>query len=102
MSLRINGTPHRHFELTPETLTIHSLPGDGAEPFTLEVISICVPAKNTSLMGLYVSNGNFFTQCEAEGFRKITYFLDRPDVMARYRVTLRAIKADFPVLARER
>jgi aminopeptidase N len=98
MSLRINGTPHRHFELTPETLTIHSLPGNGAEPFTLEVISICVPAKNTSLMGLYVSNGNFFTQCEAEGFRKITYFLDRPDVMACYRVTLRAIKADFPVL----
>ena len=98
MSLRINGTPHRHFELTPETLTIHSLPGNGAEPFTLEVISICVPEKNTSLMGLYVSNGNFFTQCEAEGFRKITYFLDRPDVMARYRVTLRAIKADFPVL----
>ncbi|WP_108468703.1 aminopeptidase N [Polynucleobacter difficilis] len=98
MSLRINGTPHRHFELTPETLTIHSLPEDGAEPFTLEVISICVPEKNTSLMGLYVSNGNFFTQCEAEGFRKITYFLDRPDVMARYRVTLRAIKADFPVL----
>ena len=98
MSLRINGTPHRHFELTPETLTIHSLPGNGVEPFTLEVISICVPAKNTSLMGLYVSNGNFFTQCEAEGFRKITYFLDRPDVMACYRVTLRAIKADFPVL----
>jgi aminopeptidase N len=98
MSLRINGTPHRHFELSPETLTIHSLPGDGAEPFTLEVISICVPEKNTSLMGLYVSNGNFFTQCEAEGFRKITYFLDRPDVMARYRVTLRAIKADYPVL----
>ena len=98
MSLRINGTPHRHFELTPETLTIHSLPGNGAEPFTLEIICVCVPEKNTSLMGLYVSNGNFFTQCEAEGFRKITYFLDRPDVMARYRVTLRAIKADFPVL----
>lgn len=98
MSLRINGTPHRHFELSPETLTIHSLPGNGAEPFTLEIICVCVPEKNTSLMGLYVSNGNFFTQCEAEGFRKITYFLDRPDVMARYRVTLRAIKADFPVL----
>ena len=98
MSLRINGTPHRHFELTPETLTIHSLPAQGAEPFTLEIICVCVPEKNTSLMGLYVSNGNFFTQCEAEGFRKITYFLDRPDVMARYRVTLRAIKADFPVL----
>jgi len=98
MSLRINGTPHRHFELSPETITIHSLPGSGAEPFTLEIICVCVPNKNTSLMGLYVSNGNFFTQCEAEGFRKITYFLDRPDVMARYRVTLRAIKADFPVL----
>jgi len=98
MSLRINGTPHRHFELSPETLTIHSLPGNGTEPFTLEIICVCVPEKNTSLMGLYVSNGNFFTQCEAEGFRKITYFLDRPDVMACYRVTLRAIKADFPVL----
>jgi aminopeptidase N len=49
-------------------------------------------------MGLYVSNGNFFTQCEAEGFRKITYFLDRPDVMATYQVTLRALKAQFPVL----
>jgi aminopeptidase N len=49
-------------------------------------------------MGLYVSNGNFFTQCEAEGFRKITYFLDRPDVMARYRVTLRAREAECPVL----
>jgi aminopeptidase N len=49
-------------------------------------------------MGLYVSNGNFFTQCESEGFRKITYFLDRPDVMARYRVTLRAREAQYPVL----
>ncbi len=44
-------------------------------------------------MGLYVSNGNFFTQCEAEGFRRITFFPDRPDVMARYRVTLRADRA---------
>ena len=98
VSLRINGQAHRHFELTPETLTIHSLPRDGAEKFTLEIISICVPEKNTSLMGLYVSNGNFFTQCEAEGFRKITYFLDRPDVMARYRVTLQAPEAQYPVL----
>ncbi|QWD64792.1 aminopeptidase N [Polynucleobacter sp. MWH-UH2A] len=98
VSLRINGDAHRHFELTPETLTIHSLPHDGKEKFTLEIISICVPEKNTSLMGLYVSNGNFFTQCEAEGFRKITYFLDRPDVMARYRVTLQAPEAQYPVL----
>jgi aminopeptidase N len=98
VSLRINGEAHRHFELTPETLAIHSLPHDGKEKFTVEIISICVPEKNTSLMGLYVSNGNFFTQCEAEGFRKITYFLDRPDVMARYKVTLQAPEAQYPVL----
>ncbi|MEO5660914.1 MAG: aminopeptidase N, partial [Polaromonas sp.] len=52
----------------------------------------------TKLMGLYVSNDSFFTQCEAEGFRRITYFLDRPDVMASYSVTLRADKANYPVL----
>ena len=98
ISLRINGQAHRQLEITPELLTIHALPNDGKDAFILEIITACVPAKNTSLMGLYVSNGNFFTQCEAEGFRKITYFLDRPDVMARYRVTLRAIEADFPVL----
>jgi aminopeptidase N len=98
VSLRINGEAHRHFELTPETLTIHSLPHQGKEKCIVEIISICVPEKNTSLMGLYVSNGNFFTQCEAEGFRKIAYFLDRPDVMARYRVTLRAREAECPVL----
>ena len=98
VSLRINGEAHRHFELTPEFLTIHTLPNAGQEPFTLEIICICVPEKNTTLMGLYVSNGNFFTQCEAEGFRKITYFLDRPDVMARYRVTLQARETECPVL----
>jgi aminopeptidase N len=98
VSLRINGEAHRHFELSPEALIIRSLPKEGKEKFIVEIISVCVPEKNTSLMGLYVSNGNFFTQCEAEGFRKITYFLDRPDVMARYRVTLRAIEARYPVL----
>ena len=98
VSLRINGEAHRHFELTPETLSIHSLPNDGKDPFVVEIICICVPEKNTSLMGLYVSNGNFFTQCEAEGFRKITYFLDRPDVMAKFHVTLRARETECPVL----
>ena len=98
VSLRINGEAHRHFELTPETLTIHALPNEGKDKFIVEIICICFPEKNTTLMGLYVSNGNFFTQCEAEGFRKITYFLDRPDVMARYRVTLRAREAECPVL----
>jgi len=98
VSLRVNGQAHREFELTPETLTVHFVPNGGQLPFIVEIICICVPEKNTSLMGLYVSNGNFFTQCEAEGFRKITYFLDRPDVMARYRVTLRAREQAYPVL----
>ncbi|CAL60776.1 aminopeptidase N (Alpha-aminoacylpeptide hydrolase) [Herminiimonas arsenicoxydans] len=68
------------------------------DQITLEIETLIRPDKNTSLMGLYVSNGNFFTQCEAEGFRKITYFPDRPDVMAQYTVMLRADKKAYPVL----
>ncbi|HZW72893.1 MAG TPA: aminopeptidase N, partial [Caldimonas sp.] len=64
----------------------------------LEIRNTCVPEKNTQLSGLYTSGGGFFTQCEAEGFRRITYFLDRPDVMAEYAVLLRANKAAYPVL----
>ena len=94
MSVRVNGEIIREYELTPHSLTLHNLP----DSFELSITSANAPDKNTSLMGLYVSNGNFFTQCEAEGFRKITYFLDRPDVMATYQVTLRALKNDFPVL----
>jgi aminopeptidase N len=56
------------------------------------------PDKNTELMGLFLSHGSLFTQCEAEGFRRITFFLDRPDVMATYTVTLRADRERFPVL----
>ena len=70
-------------------------PGDS---FTLEIRNTCAPAKNTELSGLYTSGGGFFTQCEAEGFRRISYFLDRPDVMAVYTVLLRADKAKYPVL----
>ena len=81
-----------------DTLTIDAVPAEVDASFTLELTTFCNPAANSSLMGLYVSNGNFFTQCEAEGFRKITYFLDRPDVMTVYTVTLRASKADYPVL----
>jgi aminopeptidase N len=71
---------------------------DAPETVTLEIESICVPESNTTLSGLYVSNGNFYTQCEAEGFRRITFFPDRPDVMAKYTVMLRADKEKFPVL----
>ncbi len=66
--------------------------------FTLEIRNTCSPEKNTQLAGLYTSGGGFFTQCEAEGFRRITYFLDRPDVMAVYTVTLRAARIHYPVL----
>ncbi|MFM8638374.1 MAG: M1 family aminopeptidase, partial [Betaproteobacteria bacterium] len=68
------------------------------ERFTLEIRNTVAPEKNTQLSGLYTSGGGFFTQCEAEGFRRITYFLDRPDVMAVYTVTMRANKALLPVL----
>ncbi|MBP6899544.1 MAG: aminopeptidase N [Burkholderiaceae bacterium] len=66
--------------------------------FTLEIRNTCAPDKNSQLSGLYTSGGSFYTQCEAEGFRRITYFLDRPDVMATFTVTLRASKAKYPVL----
>ena len=69
-----------------------------AATFTLEIRNTCAPDKNTQLSGLYTSGGGFFTQCEAEGFRRITYFLDRPDVMAVFTVTLRADRAKYPVL----
>jgi aminopeptidase N len=69
-----------------------------ANSFTLEVRNTCAPEKNKQLSGLYTSGSGLFTQCEAEGFRRVTYFLDRPDVMAVFTVTLRADKAKYPVL----
>lgn len=83
------------FRNEDDLLTIDNLP-EGT--FTLEIRNTCAPEKNTQLSGLYTSGGGFFTQCEAEGFRRITYFLDRPDVMAVFTVTLRASKATYPVL----
>ena len=74
------------------------LDAPAADAFTLEIRNTVAPEKNTQLSGLYASGSGLFTQCEAEGFRRITYFLDRPDVMATYRVTLRADKARYPVL----
>ncbi|WP_159915497.1 aminopeptidase N [Pantoea sp. 18069] len=85
------------FKMDGSALVLENLP-EGDAPVELEIFTTCAPVKNTKLMGLYVSEGTFFTQCEAEGFRRITYFLDRPDVMAMYSVTLRADKALFPVL----
>ena len=96
VALRMNGKAlsKREYSLRTGTLRIPNAP----DHVVLEIETLIEPEKNTSLMGLYVSNGNFFTQCEAEGFRKITYFPDRPDVMAKYRVMLRADKQQYPVL----
>ena len=85
------------FKMDGNQLVLENLP-EGPEAFDLEIFTTCNPSKNTQLSGLYVSNDSFFTQCEAEGFRRITYFLDRPDVMASYTVTLRADPTLYPVL----
>ena len=85
------------FKMDGNQLVLENLP-EGTDAFDLEIFTTCNPSKNTQLSGLYVSNESFFTQCEAEGFRRITYFLDRPDVMASYTVTLRADAQQFPVL----
>lgn len=98
IALRMNGKPvaKRQYSLQHDVLTIADT--DATDQVVLEIETICQPDKNTSLSGLYVSNGNFFTQCEAEGFRRITFFPDRPDVMAKYTVMLRADKKRYPVL----
>ena len=80
--------------LTEEKLIIADVP----DQFSLKIETQITPHTNTSLEGLYKSSGNFCTQCEAQGFRKITYFLDRPDVMAKYTVRIQANKAQYPVL----
>ena len=78
-----------------DTLTLNAVPKG---PFTLEIVNTVNPTANTRLMGLYRTSGTYCTQCEAEGFRRITYFLDRPDVLAVYTVRLEAAKAEAPVL----
>jgi aminopeptidase N len=82
------------FGVEANSLTISDLP----DAFLLKTVTVICPAENKALEGLYLSGGRFCTQCEAEGFRRITYFPDRPDVLSRYRVEIRALKKDFPVL----
>ena len=81
------------YKTDPATLTINDVPDE----FTLEIRTEINPEDNTALDGLYFAGGIFCTQCEAEGFRRITYFLDRPDVMARYTTTIEADRS-LPVL----
>lgn len=82
------------YKTNNETLTISSVP----ESFDLEIVTIINPAANKALEGLYVSGGMFCTQCEAEGFRHITYYLDRSDVMAKFTTRIVANKSKYPVL----
>ena len=84
-----------HYRVGDQSLTIPDVP---QRAFTLDIVTTCNPAANTELSGLYVSGGVFCTQCEAEGFRRITYFYDRPDVMARYTVRIEAEREQVPVL----
>ncbi|MEL7189734.1 MAG: aminopeptidase N [Pseudomonadota bacterium] len=74
---------------------ILTLPGDA---HTVEITTTIAPDKNTALMGLYASNGMLCTQCEAEGFRRITFFPDRPDVLSTYSVRMEGAKDQFPIL----
>ncbi|VAW56552.1 Membrane alanine aminopeptidase N [hydrothermal vent metagenome] len=82
------------FSVNHEGLWIPDVP----ENFTLQIETFIKPQLNTSLEGLYKSSGNFCTQCEAQGFRKITYYLDRPDVMAKFSTTITADKTKYPIL----
>ena len=82
------------YRLTQTTLEIDALPQD----CVLEIETVCDPSANSTLMGLYVSGGRFCTQCEAEGFRRITYFPDRPDVLSVFTVRMVADKQQYPYL----
>lgn len=100
VGIKLNGkelTVGQDYTIDPETgdLTIQSVP---KEPFSVEVQTKINPAKNKSGSGLYTSDGMLCTQCESQGFRNITYGLDRPDVFSVYSVTMEANKKQFPQL----
>jgi aminopeptidase N len=96
-SIKLDGAalPAEQYVATPDRLTIAQPP---QQSFRLEIETVVDPSANTQLLGLYRSGAIYCTQCEAEGFRRITYFPDRPDVMAVYTTRIEAEKADAPVL----
>lgn len=96
LSVAMDGIPLAQdlYRLTPDQLIIHGM----SDQAVVSIHAWCNPSENTSLMGLYVSGHSLFTQCEAQGFRKIMWFADRPDVMSEYHVTLRADRNRYPVL----
>ncbi|MFY9629323.1 MAG: aminopeptidase N [Methylocystis sp.] len=95
--LKLDGRelPQDDYEATPESLTLRAPP---PAPFTLDIETLVDPTANTQLSGLYRSGSAYCTQCEAEGFRRITYFLDRPDVLSVYTTRIEADMAEAPVL----
>ncbi|EHH1279513.1 aminopeptidase N [Vibrio parahaemolyticus] len=93
-SVKVNGEDWAHHEVKEASLVLSDLPAE----FELEIITKIDPEANTALEGLYKSGGAFCTQCEAEGFRRITYYLDRPDVLAKYTTKVIADKATYPYL----
>ncbi|MBB5754275.1 aminopeptidase N [Prosthecomicrobium pneumaticum] len=97
VAIALDGVPldAGRYVATPDRLVIEGVP---SRPFTLDIETEVDPSANTKLMGLYRSSGNYCTQCEAEGFRRITYFLDRPDVLAVYTTRIEAEKTEAPVL----
>ncbi|MDM9281960.1 aminopeptidase N [Providencia rettgeri] len=94
VSLEVDGKAWQDYKESEGKLIIESLP----ESFTLRIVNEISPEKNTALEGLYVSGEALCTQCEAEGFRHITYYQDRPDVLARYTTTITADKSRYPYL----
>ncbi|AGF74283.1 aminopeptidase N [Bartonella australis AUST/NH1] len=97
VSIAINGEklPENAYKSTPSHLEIIAPP---TAPFTLQLVTELNPESNRQLMGLYLSNGVYCTQCEAEGFRRITYFYDRPDVLSTYTVKIEADSQTAPIL----
>ncbi|EJG0969676.1 aminopeptidase N [Vibrio parahaemolyticus] len=93
-SVKVDGEDWAHHEVKEASLVLSDLPAE----FELEIITKIDPEANTALEGLYKSGGAFCTQCEAEGFRRITYYLDRPDVLTKYTTKVIADKATYPYL----
>ena len=98
VGVKVNGKTlkEKQIEISPAGLKILAPPK--ARKFTVEIETEINPTANTKLMGLYRSGGNYCTQCEAEGFRRITYFTDRPDVLAIYTVRMEAERKEAPIL----
>lgn len=95
--IKLNGESFSHYQQDAESLLL-DLSSVTQDQFELEITTILNPSENTSLQGLYKSGNSYCTQCEAEGFRQITYMLDRPDVLARYTTKITADKEKYPYL----